>query len=94
METKPETENEIRGDTAGSRSLERVVRRRRIRAKLSTATELDGHLCQLQDEGHQVYNILTFVNSVKGGTLDTGHGKGEIGMTMEPNFIITYGEAS
>lgn len=74
--------------------VDRVVRRRRIRAKLATAAALDETLCSIQDAGGDVYNILPFHGSMKGEQHDKGDGKHGIGMTLEPSFAITYGEVS
>lgn len=80
--------------TDDSRSLQPLVRRRRIRAELSTATALDETLCRIQDAGGTVYNIIPFHGSMKGQQHDVGDGKSNLGMTLEPSFAITYAEAS
>jgi hypothetical protein len=86
------TENENKTQESGQ--VERLVRKRRIRAKLTIASQLDDNLVKLQSEGQEISNILTCPGtSIKGDTLDVGHGKGEIGMAMETSFIILYREA-
>lgn len=75
-------------------SLQPLVMRRRIRAELSTATALDETLCRIQDAGGTIYNIIPFHGSIKGQQHDVGDGKSNLGMTLEPSFAITYGEAS
>lgn len=75
-------------------SLERVVKRRRIRATLTNATGLDETLCRIQDAGGTVCNIMAYCNSAQAQQHDKGDGKHDLAMSMGTGFVVTYSEAS
>lgn len=96
MKTGAIVDNKMGAETEAAQagSVKRIVRRRRIRAELATAAALDETLCRIQDAGGTVYNIIPFHGSMNGQQHDVGDGKSNLGMTLEPSFAITYGEAS
>lgn len=61
-----------------------------IRAKQTTAKELDETLVSLQNDGAQIWQVHTCPANFKGQQDDMGKGQTNFGATLEMNFMVTY----
>lgn len=61
-----------------------------IRAKQTTAKELDETLVSLQNDGAQIWQVHPCPVNFKGQQEDMGKGQTNFGATLEMNFMVTY----
>ena len=61
-----------------------------IRAKQTTAKELDETLVALQNDGAQIWQVHPCPMNFKGQQEDVGKGQTNWGATVEMNFVVTY----
>ena len=67
---------------------------KKLRAKLTSVSELDAALVQIQSDGSLICNLFPYSGSLACDANDVGAGRTEIGLDINTRFVITYLEPS